>query len=96
MKHCCSEMRFFIEENKLNIGYDARFREYYIFFKPKCGASKQTVSYCPWCGQKLPESLRDEWFDIMRNEYKLDDPCDDKRRIPREFRSDKWWKKRGL
>ena len=54
------------------------------------------MEYCPWCGFKLPTSLRDEWFHILRTEYGLDNPCDDKRKIPKEFKSDEWWKKRKL
>jgi hypothetical protein len=53
--------------------------------------------FCPNCGTKLPSSLRDEWFDILEQEYGLEDPCEeDKQKVPQEFLTDEWWKKRGF
>jgi len=62
-------------------------------------AAEQNITYCPWCGAKLPENLRDKYFEILENEYGLDvDIFDIKNNpnIPEEFKSDEWWKKRGL
>jgi hypothetical protein len=42
--------------------------------------------------------LKDEWFDILEKEYELDNPAWDleqKEKIPAEFKTDEWWKKRG-
>jgi hypothetical protein len=58
----------------------------------------QVLDYCPWCGNKLPGYLRNEWFETLAKEYNLDDP-DSKEQaklIPEEFHTDEWWKKRGL
>ncbi|WP_372511772.1 DUF6980 family protein [Carbonactinospora thermoautotrophica] len=57
--------------------------------------SIQTIYYCPWCGQKLPKELGDEW--VARLEAMGIDPGDDDAdRIPEAFRSDRWWKEAGL
>ena len=58
----------------------------------------QRIIYCSWCNKKLPESLRDEWFEILEKEYNLDDPHreEQEKLIPEEFKTDEWWKKRDL
>ena len=45
----------------LSVRYDARFDEYAIEL-PEDG-SLMCFDYCPWCGRKLPESRREEWFE---------------------------------
>ena len=99
-EHCCSLMQDFLEENKVAIGYSKKLRAYYIDLKTSKIAC-QTMYFCPWCGKKLPKILEDEYDqaisvklsipigDITLETY--DDP-----RLPLEFKTDEWWKKRGL
>jgi hypothetical protein len=52
------------------VTYSPKFREYGIIIHsggpPGSGSrAKSTIRYCPWCGTKLPESLRDRWFDRL-------------------------------
>ncbi|WP_442885634.1 DUF6980 family protein [Amaricoccus sp.] len=86
-------MTNFLNENKVAISYLPRFREYAIDLRTSGG--KQLIDFCPWCGEHLPKSLRDQWFDEMESRLgdfdNLDDP-----RIPIEFRSDKWWRDKNL
>jgi len=91
-KHCCGQMTRYLEDPRINVHYCPKFREYstYLINSP----AKQCYFYCPWCGKKLPESLRDEYFKILREEYKMNDIRSPK--IPDELKTDKWWKKRGL
>ena len=42
------------------------------------------MEYCPWCGAKLPGSLRDEYFAILEK-LGIDYPGDE------AMRSEKWW-----
>lgn len=95
-EHCCALMADFIDDKRIPIDYTPSLREYYIPLVRK--TAKQLMFYCPWCGVKLPTSLRDEWFDILRNEYSIDDLCDTKNEdsFLQEFKSDIWWKKRKL
>ena len=107
MKFCC---RNFLVEKKGNIlsffldsrckdtivVYYPRAREYIIFYSKKSGCY---IQYCPWCGRELPKELADQWYDILEKEYGLIDvnPGDyHDKRIPKEFWTDEWWKKRGL
>jgi len=72
-KHCCQRM----EEAVTNtcedhddrhecpdclIDYNYKFNEYGLIIHDG-GSSVMTIEFCPWCGSKLPESRRDEWFD---------------------------------
>ena len=44
-----------------SVQYDTRFDEYAIVL-PEDG-SLMCFDFCPWCGKKLPESRREEWFE---------------------------------
>ncbi|HYJ82767.1 MAG TPA: hypothetical protein VEW26_08000 [Allosphingosinicella sp.] len=65
-----------------SVRYDARFDEYWI---PAEGAM-QLLFFCPWCGEALPPSRRDQWFDAL--EARGIDPLGDP--IPQDFRSGAW------
>jgi len=65
-----------------SVEYDARFDDYWI----EAGGARQLLFYCPWCGEKLPRSQRDRWFDEL--EARGIDPKVDP--IPPEFQSAEW------
>lgn len=93
IKHCCDKMAFFIVEGKVPIHYVPKFREYAIeLYKPK---TFQDLYYCPWCGRKLPKSLRDRWFDYLENSIDNFAGTED-RRIPEEFLGETWWVSRNI
>jgi hypothetical protein len=50
------------------------------------GTSSITIDFCPWCGQRLPESQRDRWFDEL--ERRRTDPWENE--VPAEFHDDSW------
>ena len=98
MEHCCDQMRYFLKNNDKNkvfdsddiIYYALKFDEYGIVVHDG-GSSYITIQYCPWCGKKLPVSKRELWFDELEK-LGIEDPTEEE--IPKEFRSDEWWKKR--
>ena len=95
-KHCCQLMDKFIDDSRVGISYSKVFREYYIDLLSEL--PKQCVFYCPFCGHKLPQGLRDEYFEILEKEYDIDNYWDEEqeKNIPEEFKTDEWWKKRGF
>ena len=97
MKHCCKNMEWYLEENEVDIYYEAEFRCYYIGMKNGTSAV-QTIHYCPWCGSKFPANFNDLWFEILEKEYGIECPYDEEEehKVPAEFKTDEWWKKRGL
>jgi hypothetical protein len=95
---CCLDMDLMLEESDplYNIKYNSTKREYYL--KSLEGPYMRTIEFCPWCGSQLPKNLRDEWFDILEQEYGIDDPGwpEQLAKVPADFLTDEWWKKRGL
>jgi len=94
-EHCCKLMEKALDDSRIEIDYWPVFREYSVSTR---SIAIQLIFYCPFCGSKLPKELRDEWGEILENEYNIDDPfCDqDSEKIPDEFKSDLWWIKRNL
>jgi hypothetical protein len=85
--HCCAMMI-----DKLNdettIVYVPKFREYGIPVSDG-GSSFVTLWFCPWCGARLPQSLRDEWFEALEKLGLTPESGD----IPQEFLTDSWWRR---
>ncbi len=97
MSYCCKDIELFLEDPRDPINYDPLFREYYIKLYRQYNII--TMVFCPWCGKKFPESLREKFFDTLESDYNIiTDIGEYKTRpdIPSEFQSDEWWKKRGL
>lgn len=95
--HCCMTMTECAHDPRIAVKYSPKYREYYIPLKKS--NSIQTLLFCPWCGKELPKDLRDEYDEILEKEYNIniDDVVMEKKiRIPKEFKTDEWWKKRGL
>lgn len=94
-KACCPLLDKYVNNCKTGLNYSPAERELTVFLAR--GMGRQVLSYCPWCGFKLPESLFDARLEILENEYGIDDPYGkQKKNIPAEFLTDEWWKKRGL
>jgi len=93
---CCSHMEYQINEDKTLIDYLEDTRTY-SFYTPnsECG-TRLKMSHCPWCGVNLPKSLETEWEHVLIDDYQIDNPIENENLIPTEFKTDEWWKKRGL
>jgi len=66
--------------------YVPKFDEYGIIIHDG-GASLHAISFCPWCGKRLPDSKRDRWFEELER-LGLDPDGDG---IPEQLLSDSWW-----
>ena len=105
-EYCCELMQEYLDEKKVGIYYNPIIRGYYICLRGiKNG--KHIIYNCPWCGNKLPKSLLDEYLEILENEFGiLTSPYtgmhyetgkeDIEKSIPEEFKTNEWWKKRAL
>ncbi|MCA6363443.1 MAG: hypothetical protein IM638_10425 [Bacteroidetes bacterium] len=52
------------------------------------GSSYILISHCPFCGTKLPESLRDKWYAEM-DKRGIDTWADE---IPEAYKTDAWYR----
>src|SRR2546421_12877629 len=87
---CCKEMELFLDDPRDPVEYNPVFREYFIRLNNRSNII--TLAYCPWCGSKLPASLRENYFDILEKEYQIETNLGDYKErsdIPADFRSDK-------
>ena len=87
---CCDELRSAASDESVPIVYIPKFREFGIRILDG-GTSFLQLQFCPWSGTKLPESLRDRWFDAL--ESLGIDPASDA--VPPEFSDERWYEKRG-
>jgi len=95
--HCCEDMHgqvtFACEDGHLDpedcpdavVGFTPKYQEYGIWIHDG-GTSWISIAYCPWCGTRLPESVRDQWFDAL-DRLGLD-PDDDA--LPRPYEDERW------
>ena len=89
---CCDDMETHVENGEIAVRYFARFREYGIGYVDDPD-TVVLITHCPWCGEELPESLRDEWYEAI-DELRLEPDAEDE--IPPEFLCDDWWLNRDL
>ena len=85
-QHCCDGMTGHLAGGDVPVLYVAKFREYGIRVTDG-GSSYIVIVYCPWCGNQLPHSLRDEWFEeIERLGLEPEDS------LPGKYATDEWWR----
>lgn len=96
-RHCCETMARTVThdcEQHSNpfdcpdylIHYSAQFDEYGLVIHDG-GPSCVMIGFCPFCGLKLPESRRYDWFDRLEA-LGFDNPFD--QQIPEKFKSAAW------
>ncbi|MBR6646577.1 MAG: hypothetical protein IKM61_00165 [Eubacteriaceae bacterium] len=105
VKMCCDEMKanaYCVDENSAAnengaedkpVYFSSKFNEYGLpVYDGENGEATSyiLIGYCPWCGAKLPESRREEWFDRLEA-LGFDAPLDDIDSIPHEFKTYGWW-----
>ncbi len=84
----CEEHNSEFECPDVLVNYIPKFDEYGLIIHDG-GSSFIEISFCPWCGSKLPESKRDLWFEELEK-LGFDNPSE--QNIPVEFLSSKWFK----
>lgn len=93
--YCCLTMDCGLISDANILHYSSKYREYGVLIPQSTGCI--VMDYCMFCGKKFPKSVRHEWYDILEQEYGLENPAEkDKKKVPKEFWTDEWWKQRGL
>lgn len=86
IKFCCDNMRQNIEENSI-MHYSKVFDEYGINIVED-NSSCILIDFCPWCGRKLPDSKRQEWFYELEK-LGFENPLFEES-IPENYKNEKW------
>lgn len=90
-QHCCQQMADRLVDGETAIRYVLKFRESGIPVLDG-GESFIIIQFCPWCGNRLPESLRSEWFDRLEQMgLELDNP----ETPAAAMRTAEWWRSNG-
>lgn len=79
----------YAKDKNMPIIYVPKYREFGIRVQDG-GTSFIVFSYCPFTGEKLSDSLRDDWFDLIEKMGFEPNSVD----IPHEYLSDEWWNKK--
>jgi len=100
---CCEQLEALIENPDCPLRYLSYKREYVItvprsYLKKNEVSMSYAINNCPCCGKAFPQSLSDEWYDIVEEKFGITDFFDKKqlKKITKDFKTDEWWKKRGL
>lgn len=83
---CCAQMQNALDDPDIPLSYTPKFREIGIRVLDG-GDSSILLLFCPWCGNKLPESLRSKWFAELERRHI--DPYGEN--IPDEFLDERWF-----
>jgi hypothetical protein len=70
------------------VSYGQKFNEYGLIVHDG-GTSSIAISFCPWCGSALPQSLRERWFTELEA-LGFDDPA--AQDIPEKYKTDAWYR----
>ena len=84
-EHCCDTMTWHLQNAEVAVVYYSKFREYGVRMLDG-GSSYIVIAFCPWCGTRLPSSMRDAWFDELETlDLEPESP-----ELPNAYRSDSW------
>jgi hypothetical protein len=75
-----------LNDPDLPLDFIPKFREFGLRVLDG-GISFIGIDFCPWCGQKLPTSLRDRWFDQLE-QLGIDPESEE---LPPDFKNDGWY-----
>lgn len=97
--HSCKKMNQFLNDQRIPLSYLSIFNEYALQLK-RSTMIHEPINYCPWCGCTLPKSLRQKFIKTVNEatsiQAKKITKIITKKNLPAEFKTQEWWKKRGL
>ncbi|THD03159.1 hypothetical protein B1810_11315 [Panacagrimonas perspica] len=89
-EQCCAAMSDAIADPQNPVVYIPKFREFGLRILDG-GTSTSEIAYCPWCGARLPTSLRDAWFDELE---KLGIDISSDVDVPARYRGADWYQQK--
>ena len=83
----CSQHKDIYSCPDVLVRYIPKFDEYGLIIHDGSSSAIQ-IKFCPWCGENLPDSKRDIWFNSLES-LGITDPFEQD--IPLEFKSEAWY-----
>ncbi|MGV3616456.1 MAG: DUF6980 family protein [Fimbriimonas sp.] len=78
------------------VEFDPPLREWGIQIPNSMGGGTVVFQHCPWCGVKLPNSLREVCYDELRAMSESGEDVPEWEDRPPEYTTSRWWRERGL
>ena len=96
--YCCQQwIDYWVNEPRVPISYDPALRLYYMLCDDSTNWIK-AVRQCTVCKKTFPDDVYSQREAILEKEYGISE-IEEMRHpeiVPEEFKSEEWWKKRGL
>ena len=98
-EYCCDRMKGIMESRKYDMCYDKQFSQYLCTRRD--GGVKWYWDFCPFCRTSI-KSKSEQYDKVLLKEFGISTKEDGfdfdtvLERLPDEFSTDEWWKKRGL
>ena len=100
MSHCCDVMEYYSTGAKGVLKYSPATREYkFILYNTPGKLGYQEITYCHWCGSRLPQSLGKEWYEAVKQDLGLEDvegDAEEWAKLPEKYKTEQWWREKGL
>lgn len=95
--YCCEKWQTYVlMDPRVPITYDRQMRYFYVMVE-KDTPYVQNLERCLLCNKKWPKCLGQTWLRTIKKELGFDGGREtNDHLIPAEFRTDEWWKKRGI
>ena len=91
IQHLCPDHPDLFDCPDVLITYTAQFDEYGLIIHDG-GSSCITISFCPWCGTRLPKSKYERWRDELAA-LGFDEPSE--QAIPDAYNTDAWYREKS-
>ena len=99
IKHCCEKMTYYVNDSDGYgiVEYSPETRYYYFPLYGSNAGTHLSFGHCPWCGNKLPKSLGEEWCAVVKNDLGIEDvDFEQWAKLPEKYKTEQWWRERGI
>ena len=97
--YCCEHfITNCIADARVPYDYSPVKRYFYTIHRTRTTNEGDRLLACEYCSKEWPKELSKEYDEVLEKEFGItsDSEAYKKNEVPEEFKSEEWWKKRGL